>query len=303
MKPKIATQWHGFMPYQTWSGILRDCRGPALDIRNISSCGIFALHHAMVFLGQGHNFQYLRSHHRELVRLLRYGTESSELVPIAKKHGLRTEVIESRSAAVIRHKVDASLKAGHPVIIGSEPQIHWICLGGRTEDGGYVWADSANDPAVGGNWSWEEIVAWMTYDEKKECYPDLVFPFEIITIAPGKTMPASRSMVPWCGSLWPLLAGDSDYAGDWSNLLADMLDVFWDLDYAPKGRPAGEFLDEHLDGIINAAVNQTGIRQADLRSVAHGYRDAADFHSLVVPQGEEATAIAGFTLKLVAKAK
>jgi hypothetical protein len=156
---------------------------------------------------------------------------------------------------------------------------------------------------VGGNWSWEEIEEWMTYDEEEEYYPDLEFPFEIITIAPGKNMPASRSMVPWCGSLWPLLAGDTDYAGDWSNLLADMLDVFWDAEYAPKALPVGGFLDEHLDGIIDAAAFQTGISQADLLSVAHGYRDAADFHSLVVPQGQEATAIAGFTLKLVAKAR
>jgi hypothetical protein len=300
---KIATEWHGFMPYQIWSGVIRDLNRAALDIRNLTSCGIFSLHHAMVFLGQGHNFQLLRSRHPELINLLRYGMESDELVRLAKSHDLRPSPFESSTIAPIRKAVDRSLAAGHPVIIGSEPQIHWVCLGGRTEDGGYVWADSAHDPAVGGNWSWEEIEEWMTYDEEEEYYPDLEFPFEIITIAPGKNMPASRSMVPWCGSLWPLLAGDTDYAGDWSNLLADMLDVFWDAEYAPKALPVGGFLDEHLDGIIDAAAFQTGISQADLLSVAHGYRDAADFHSLVVPQGQEATAIAGFTLKLVAKAR
>jgi hypothetical protein len=72
----VATEWHGFMPYQTWSGVFRDFTGTALDIRNLTSCGIFSLHHAMVFLGQGHNFQLLRSNHRALLKLLRMGTDT-----------------------------------------------------------------------------------------------------------------------------------------------------------------------------------------------------------------------------------
>lgn len=298
----IATEWHGFMPYQTWSGVLRDLSGPARDIRNLTSCGIFSLHHAMVFLGQGHNFQLLRSNHRALFKLLLDGTDSDELIALAKTHKLRASPFTSRSASVIRRRIDASLKVGHPVIIGSEPQIHWVCLGGRTDDGGYVWADSGSDPAVGGNWSWEAIEQWMTFDEEKGYYPDLKFPFEIITISPGRGMPSSRSMVPWVDSLWQALAADSDYAGDWSNLLADMLDVFWDRDYAPKGRPAGDFLDEHLDGIIEAVASQTVHPKNALREVGFAYRDAADFHNLVVAKGQDAQSIAGFSLKLLTKA-
>lgn len=297
----VATAWHGFMPYQTWSGVFRDSTWTARDIRNFTSCGIFSLHHAMVFLGQGHNFQLLRSKHRALLKLLLTGTDTGELISLAKAHKLRTSVFESRSASAIRRKVDASLKAGHPVIIGSEPQVHWICLGGRTDDGGYVWADSGSDPAVGAFRSWDEIEDWMTFDEEEEYYPELEFPFEIIAVSPGKGMPASRTMVPWVGSLSKILAADSDYAGDWSNLLADMLDVFWDLDYAPKGRPAGEFLDEHLGGIVDSVASATGHSRAVILEIGRGYRDAADFHSLVAPKGEETSVIAAFSLKLLMK--
>ena len=75
----VATEWHGFMPYQTWSGVFRDFTGTALDIRNVTSCGIFSLHHAMVFLGQGHNFQPLRSNHRAPLKLLRMGTDTGAI--------------------------------------------------------------------------------------------------------------------------------------------------------------------------------------------------------------------------------
>ncbi len=81
-----------------------------------------------------------------------------------------------------------------------------------------------------------------------------------------------------------------------------MLDVFWDIDYAPKGRPAGEFLDEHLDAMVNSVASVTNHSRADLQEIGRGYRDAADFHSLVVPSGGETFVVAAFSLKLFMKA-
>jgi hypothetical protein len=298
-----ASHWHGFLPYQTWTGVLTDLNRPALDVRNITSCGIFSVHHAMVFLGQGSNFQSLRSHHRPFWQLLRHGTEAAELVAIARKQSLHAKVFSSGGIKTMRSKVDQALKAGHPVILGSEPAVHWICLGGRTADGGYVWADSASKPAVGVFGSWEEVEEWMTCDGDGNESNELEYPLEMITIAPGARMPPSRSLVPWSGAIWANLAWDESYALDWSNQLADMLDVFWDLEYAPKSRSAGDFLDEHLDTILPAVSAQLGVSSSALRSTALGYRDVADFHSLVVPTGEEAGAIAAFAIKLAGKAE
>jgi hypothetical protein len=302
---KIATDYHGFLPYQSLA-IFKDIAWASFDPRNKAACGFFALHHAMVFLGQGSRFQWLRELHPGFWTKVNGGTYTEDLVGLAKRVHLRPTVHSSwLEIAPIRRALDKALNAGHPVIVGSEPNIHWICIGGRTSDGGYVWADSAWDPVVGGNWSWEELEQWMLYstNPKRKSYPDLADNLEIIEIAPGRQMPSSRSMVPWIDGIWESLASDQAYAKDWSNLLADMLDVFWDAEYAPNSLSAGGFLDGHLDGIIDAAAFQTGISQAALRGVAHGYRDAAEFHNLVVPQGQEATAIAGFTLKLVAKAQ
>ncbi len=298
----VATQWHGFLPYQNWKAVLRDFNLTALDLRNLTSCGLFALHHAMVFLGQGHNFQLLRSRHPGIIRLIFRGTEATELRRLARAHGLKSALHQSWRLDQTRKVVDRALGTGQAVIIGSEPQCHWICLGGRTAKGGYVWADSGSDPAVGAFQSWGELEDWLTQDVTMEQPTDLAYPFEVITVSPSARMPASRSLVPYVGSLWRHFARDSAYAMDWSNLLADMLEVFWDADYVLQGRSAADFLDEHLDAIVKTAVRQTGHARADLKNIGLCYRDAAEFHSLVVPAGEEAGVLAGFTLKLVAKA-
>ena len=295
----ISKHYHGFLPYQS-RAIFRDLNGTALDPRNRASCGIFSLHHAMVFLGQGTRFQWLRDEHPRFLDKIYFGTESAQLAALAKRMGLRPAIhASSRRTAPIRRELDRSLAEGHPVIVGSEPWCHWICVGGRTEGGGYIWADSADDPAVGIFGSWDELEEWITGEAEGF---ELELPIEIIRIAPGRKMPPRRSMVPWVDGIWRNLAADPGYAKDWSNLLADMLDVFWDLDYAPGGRSAGEFLDEHLDGIVAAVSYHLECDPADVRETAHGYRDVADFHSLVVPRGEEACATAAFALKLASKA-
>ena len=96
-------------------------------------------------------------------------------------------------------------------------------------------------------------------------------------------------------------ANDPTYARNWSNLLGDMLDVFWDLEYAPGGQFAGDFLDLNLSSIVESVAYQSGNAVEHLRDIGLIYRDVAEFHSLVIPAGYEAGVIAGFTLKLLAK--
>jgi len=286
---------HGFLPYQTWLGGWL----PRIDPRNWCSCGLFSLHHAMVFLGQGGSYNDLRDKHPSLRDKIEGGTVTADLLRLAKKMGLRAEEHQTGGIRSHHRHVDKVLRTGSPVIIGSEPQEHWICLGGRTHNGGYVWADSADgDAAIGAFDSWDEVEEWLTDGETSS----LTEPFSAITVAPGKNMPASRSMVPWIGGVHESLNADLEYAHDWSNLLADMLDVFWDRDYASPGVPAGEFLDRHLDGIIEATAGLTWHDEAALLDLAHGYRDAADFHNLVVAKGHDARVISAFAHKLAAKA-
>lgn len=285
----IFKDFHGFLPYQNsnWT-----------DPRHWAACGFFSLHHAKVFLGQGGNYTEMRDKHDSIWDMIREGTLAQSLIKLAKKEGFHAEYCETNSITSYRRHVDKALRAGLPVIIGSEPAEHWICLGGRTQEGGYVWADSKNaTAAIGAFDTWDNVEEWMTGD-----LTEFTEPFSAITISPGKNMPASRSMVPWIKGVHESLHADADYAHDWSNLLADMLDVFWDREYVSNCVPAGEFLDCHLDGIIEATANLTWYDKADLQNLAHGYRYAADFHNLVLAKGHDAQAISAFAHKLGAKA-
>lgn len=252
----------------------------------------------MVFLGHGGVYSSLRDKHPSLYDKIDRGTSEEQLVKLSKKLALRTERFKNTCIKAFRRYVDKALRAGSPVIIGSEPAVHWICLGGRTQEGGYVWADSKNaTAAIGAFDTWDNVEEWVTGE-----LTELTEPFSAITVSPGKNMPASRSIVPWIKGVYESLNADADYAQDWSNLLADMLDVFWDREYVSKCVPAGEFLDRHLDGIVKATASLSGHDESSLVSVANGYRDAADFHNLVVAKGHDAQSISAFSHKLAAKA-
>ena len=292
----LSQNLDGFLPYQSsQAGLL-----PRLDLRNRAACGLFSMHHAMVFLGLGGSYCALRDQHPSLYSKIYGGTVAQQLVALARKMSLRATALETRSIRTYRKQVDRALRMGAPVIIGSEPAIHWLCLGGRTDGGGYVWADSANaNGAIGAFACWEEVEAWLTLEDGLPI--DLQEDFSAITLEPGARMPKSRSMVPWSGGLYSCLSADPAYAWDWSNQLADMLDVFWDKEVTPKGLPAADFLASHLKGIVEATSSLTGHSKSDLLTVAHQYRNAADFHNLVVARGHETLSIAAFAHKLAAK--
>jgi hypothetical protein len=295
----ISEGLHGFVDYQYLPDLLDDPHFDRFSLTHYAACGMFSVHHALVFLGQGDSLGNMKSLHPRFWDLIWNGLESDKLIEIAKRAGAKTDLIETWQLKLVKPWVDRHITSGHPVIIGSEPACHWICIGGKTSDGFYVWADSAASPAIG-ICSWEELEGWMASDEETDEDVELEYPIEAIAVLPGKRMPASRSIVPWIDGIWEVWANDPKYARNWSNLLADMLQVFWDAEYVKRGIPAGDFLDEHSSAIVDAVSSLNGRDKSLVRDHASAYRDAAHFHNLAVDPGQESATLARFTLMLQA---
>lgn len=294
----VSRGLNGFHNYQYVPGLVKEPMLGRFCPTNIAACGVFSVHHAFVFLGQGHAIGNIQMLHSKFVSLISRGLEVDQLTPIIRKYGAKSDTIESWEIGSIKAWVDKHLRTGYPVILGSEPAVHWICLGG-VSNGNYVWADSAEGMTVGTS-TWEELVEWMTLNEEGE-EAELEGPFEAIAVLPGKNMPASRSIVPWVGGIWDVWASDNQYARNWGNLLADMLEVFWDEDDAKDGIPAGEFLEANSDAIVEAVSSMNGWKKSVVREHADAYQDVADFHSLGVDPGQEDATIARFSLMLQAR--
>ena len=288
----ITTHLHGFLPHQTSSHLF------GLDPRNTASCGIFSLHHAMIFLGYGGDYSEVRDSERSVWKKLMFGMELDELVRLTKRCKFHPTGLKTRSIREARAFVNVSLKEGRPVIVGSEPQVHWICVGGRTADGGYVKADSASSPAVGTFESWDALEEWMTVDEDSGEPSELEYGFELIRVSPGENMQAGRSMVHAAGDVWEGLAEDEDYAFQWSNMTNDMVDVFWDKALAPRGIGAAKFFDSHMQAIAESVAEMTDHPLDDLLEIMDGYRKIAHVHNLVVPSTEISRATAKLAYKV-----
>jgi hypothetical protein len=294
----ISKGLHGFISYQNWEAIRNELSLPALSLTNWAACGMFSVHHALVFIGQGESIQTMKSLHPRSWDLFRNGLDLDQLRSIIRNAGAKSDFIESNRLRSIKFWLDRHLSAGHPVIIGDEAMPHWCCLGGRTSGGAYITADSAENPAIAA-YTWDALAEWMeTVPEGKE---KLEFPFQALAVLPGRGIPASRSIVPWIDGIWKTWACDSKYAKEWSNLLKDMLRVFRDAEYVKHGIPAGEFLDEHAPAVVLAVSSLTGWSKQRVEEHANGYRDAANFHNLVVDPGQESATIARFTLMLQAR--
>ena len=290
----ISKSLHGFISYQNRQAVLNELSLPALALTNWAACGLFSVHHALVFLGQGDSIQNIKSYHASSWDLFRNGLDIDQMRAIIRKAGAKSDFVQTDRLRSIKSWLDRHLVAGHPVVIGSEPCCHWICLGGKSSDGGYVWADSAAHPSLG-KYTWDELAEWM--GDGYELEDD----FEAVAVLPGRGMPASRSIVPWIDGIWETWACDPKYAKKWSNLLEDMLRVFWDAEYVQHGIPAGEFLDEHAPAVVLAVSSLAGWSKQRVEEHANGYRDVANFHNLVVDPGQESATIARFSLMLQAR--
>ncbi len=287
-KSEVASDFEGFINPQ-YTGDRPWWFPASFDPTDWCACGVFSIHHALVFLGQGENSRCLKNLHTSSWDLLKEGIELGPLCRVIRKTGCRAEPKVHSQRKGLHQFVDAHLKAGHPVILGSETEEHWICLGGRTSDGCYVQADSAEPRAIAA-YSWESLADWTGIDGVE---------IETVAVLPGKGMPASRTAVPHMYGIWKIWHDHPEYAENWGNLLADMLDVFWDSSLAPGGIPADQFFDEHGARIAEATAEFCGLPLKTAQSQLDDYRNAADFHSLVVPKDELSGAITrlGFVLQ------
>jgi hypothetical protein len=207
----ISEGLHGFISYQIVDGVVDDGSLASLSLTNYAACGLFSVHHALVFLGQGNSIQNLKSlYPGTWWDLFFFGIGTEKLRTLIRRTGAKSEVMEGWKLKPVKTWMDRHLAKGHPVILGSEHYCHWICIGGRTAAGDYVWADSAEHPTLGRS-SWEVLDFWMTRNSKGEAVK-LKYPFEAIAVIPARTMAASRSIVPWVAGIWDIWASDPKYA-------------------------------------------------------------------------------------------
>ncbi len=267
---------------------------------NWCACGVWSLHHALVALGQATTDGNLKSLHDNLLDLTGLplindeigGLLTKPLCKIARKAGCKFEDAVFTSRRYLKQFLNDHLGQGHPVILGSDPAVHWICVIGRVGNEAYVTADSADWPTVN-CFDTDSLLDWTGIDDNCEV--------DCVAVIPGVGMPKSRSVVPNVEFIWERWKSDPDYAANWTNLLDDMLEVFWDAELAPGGVSAGEFFDEHGKQIVSSVSELSGFDAPTVADVLNDYRYVADFHSLVVADGHLAESISRFAIVLLAK--
>jgi len=270
------------------------------DPTNWCACGIWSVHHALVALGQATTDRSLKSLHGNLVELTgkpfidpSYGGLHLEpLCRVIKKSGCKAEAKVFRKRCPLKHFLRRHLDAGHPVILGSDPAQHWICVIGRQSQYAYVTADSADWPVVGW-YDADSVLDWtgIQWGEKVDC----------VAVMPGAGMPKSRSLVPHADQLWQLLDLEPELAADWTNLLDDLLDVFWDTDFAPGGMPVNVFFRKHGDQMSDSLRDWSDFDASRIQFWIGRYQKVAEFHSLVVADGHLAESLSKLLLVLIAR--
>jgi len=286
-----STNLSGFLDSQSRANVPAWFPFPSFDPTDYAACGIFSLHHALLFLGQADAISYTKRLAPSIINLAFSGLDSGELRKLVRGVGCRAEILEHTDPKRLRRFVDVHLRKGFPVILGSDPAAHWCCVGGRSHDGFYVMADSAECPAVQA-WEWESICEWVGDGDS---------PFEALAIVPGRRMATSRAIIPRVDEIWEDWHDDPWLADQWPNLLCDMLEVFWDTIPRRRGTPAGVFLDEHSEALCEATADLSDCKRRDADEWLDVYRSAADLHALVVRHGDEDVTFACLSIVLDAR--
>jgi len=224
----------------------------------------------------------------------------THLVSRGKKFGYRAENLTSSSIRSLRAGINRTLKGGSPVILGSEPRIHWLVLAGFDGEGGYVWIDSADD-ALSGAWDWKEIEEWLLTDEMGEEPSDNLEDFEAVAIHPGRKDNPCRTMVPHIAGIYGLLGSDDALAGQWGEYLDDLDGVF-NFEATRRPRMSAEALFENNEEAIVQPVlwmdENDELDEILVREVFANYRTVANFHSLELPTCFETHAVAQMAMVL-----
>jgi hypothetical protein len=257
------------------------------------SCGVQALHHALLLLGKSSDLNRLLADF-PIHKNVYFGTELKDLTVAARSCGARPENLSSSSLRSLRGGISRALKAGSPVILGSEPHCHWLVLAGFGGDGGYVWIDSA-DPDLSGKWDWDEIADWLKGDEDEE-----IEEFQAIGIHAGPRDKPSRSMVPHIAGVYELLGSDSDLAGEWGAYLEELDAIFeYEAMRGPK-IDAETFFAENEEAIVQPVLwmKNGDLDEKTVREVYANYRTVANFHSLELPDVFQTHAVAHMAMML-----
>jgi hypothetical protein len=255
--------------------------GALLKPRHWVSCGAHSVYHALLCLGIVREKEKVVDL-RALNPIKRGGPGLllEDLKKLAEKHGAKPVDLSSPVGKVgmrqLQKKINRHLDLGHPVVLGVDDDEHWVVIAGRNGNN-YHWIDSAGD-IVAGESEWNEVVTWVG-DPNDD--PDHYVAMAVAPIKGG----TNRSLVPWMGSLWEVLANDPDLAGYWGFYL-EQLDHL--LDYGPRGAsvPASDFFHIHEEAIVQPVLwSDTGgsLKEDDVRGLYRSYWTVADMHSLRVP--------------------
>ncbi len=261
-------------------------RFPWTNPHKYCSCGIQSLHHSLLLLG-------LPSDLSELLRCcpmhknIGFGHEATLLTSLARSHGARPKNLTTSNTRTLRSSINRALKSEAPVILGSNPNRHWLVLAGPDGNGWYVWMDSADDPLTG-VWDWDAIQEWIGSDEPE---------YEAIAIHQRRK--TNRSLVPHIAGLYEVLSTDVFLAGEWGHYLDDLDIVFC----YPKGQgrvlEAATFLDRNEEAIVQSVIRmEPGLEKRIIREVFTNFRTIADYHSLTVPLRFEKQATAQMAMIL-----
>ena len=162
-------------------------------------------------------------------------------------------------------------------------------MAGFDEVGRYVLIDSNDDP-ITGVWDWEDVADWLGEDDA---------PYEALAILPHVPNLLKRSMVPHIAGIWQTLGNDSELAGRWGDILADLDRVFDFPNERGDRLDAATFFEVNKNSILQPIIWESP--QVDETAANNLYADfwnVANFHSLSLPSCYEAHAVSHMVLIL-----
>lgn len=268
--------------YRGFDNRQADWRKLVKDVRAFRSCGIQSLHHARLLLGQPSDLgELFRA--GDILDHVWNGHDGGLVKTVARRVGVKVDDFTTDRLPELRRNLNRRLKRGLPVVLGSNQEgiEHWLVVAGFDDDGQYILVDSADDP-ITGVWDWEDMQEWLGDDDA---------PYEALAVLPWKPALIKRSMVPHIAGIWQTLGEDSELAGRWGALYADLQRVF---DYPPERGAkldSETFFECNRNPILQPLFWEHPEIEATLAENLYAdYRTVANFHNFCLPARSEAHA-------------
>lgn len=255
-----------------------------MDPRVYHTCGVQSVHHA--FLALGCAFSLGEMFKQTALGKMIFGQELECLQELVQRFGGRSKNLSGERWSRVRAGIDRALGAGAPVVLGSDPEEHWLLLVGKTDDGEYIWLDSA-DSSLTGTWNPDEAEEWVGEPNSGE--------IEALAIYPRSRPQIRRSMVPHFESVFELLGEDRRLASRWGDYLNDLDEVFNFETSRGPWLDSEHFFTTNVEPIVQPVLWTDYAQQmveADVRDVFANYQTVANCHSLRLPSACESHCIA-----------